>query len=119
MPDFLKVERPYAPPTQCLICHTHSCPEGFVDTTVEIAGYGVGGGNAGRVYLCGWCVASAAKLYGFVDPGQHEKLRQDYGRLLSTVDQLEGELGQERDRVLVSIADLRKHGVKIPAKAAG
>lgn len=101
MPDFNKIERPLARPTACVICHTHGCPDGFIDTGQELPMYG-------RVYICGWCIASAAKMQGFADGVVHEKLRADFANLLVTVDGLEGELDAERDKKLVSVTDLEK-----------
>lgn len=119
--DFLKIERPLAPPTQCIVCSTHSCTEGFVDTGREIPGYGgVPGSLGGRVYVCGWCVASAAKTFGFVDPIVHQDVLTENAGHVETIEKLTGELEQERDKQLVSITDLQKivNGRKL-AKAAG
>lgn len=107
MPDFLRIERPLAPPTQCIACSTHSCPEGFIDTGREIPGYGgLTAGVGGRIYLCGWCVSAAAKLIGFVDGAIAKAMSDELAGCNTVIEQLNAELEQERDKKLVSLVEL-------------
>jgi hypothetical protein len=114
---FTRVEAALVYPRQC-ICGNQHGP--LVDTGIERP-LGIPRGYEEqqtaspvvRVYLCERCVRTAGHVFAMVEIETHEKLRDDYARLLVVVDDLEGQL----DAVKPVLEAARKHAAKAPAHA--
>lgn len=91
MPHFPLVQHALVTPTRCLTCQTNQCHEGFLDTLVEIPGYG-------RVYLCGSCVAQGATQIGYLAPSVAGEYRDRIASLEVEARELRAELARAEGR---------------------
>lgn len=73
--------------------------QGFLDTRVEVLGYG-------HVYLCASCVGEAARKLGHVEPRVAAVLRQEIADGDAEVARLRGQVAFEQEHKTVSAADL-------------
>lgn len=118
MPDFQLVSAPVFSPTRCCACGSSACKSGFVDLLVEDASLGYDEKTAqpiddpnvriptiGHLYLCGMCIAQAAKVADFVPAAM---VKDAFDALDAKIDRLESELAAERDSKVVALADVRK-----------
>lgn len=68
------IQSPQALPGQCGICGKNEDPEGFVDAQLSFEFYGA-------LIYCSECVSEMAHLYGFITPGEQEKLEDELDSL--------------------------------------
>jgi hypothetical protein len=105
MSEFAKIEHPQRSPTQCVACQGHNGP--FIDLQQELPGYGY-------LYLCigseeiPGCLMQMARMADMASPAEVEKFFAREAELVGQIGELEGELEEERDQKVVSVAELRR-----------
>lgn len=110
MPDFPIVPHALVTPTRCLFCQTTACREGFLDSLVELEGYG-------RIYMCLGCLSQAATRAGFMEPRVVAELRGALAAKDEMIGGLQAALEFERAHKLIARDDLQAFvGVQDPLK---